>query len=174
MFHFQPTLVSSDIGYSRPQLPRSRYISSLADIRAAEVAECEERDLLRRLEEIQLQKQQDRFIRSRPQSLYSDSYSPYYANAFEDEELELAARRRQERLQLEYLRRKAEEEARLLALKRSEEELKLKQLALLREEEESRLHSLRREVEQLEAKKRQKVSLLLIFFFPDANSDFRL
>ncbi|KAF8823858.1 hypothetical protein HHX47_DHR9000008 [Lentinula edodes] len=154
MYRFQPTYISSlptDLGYSRPPYSRQRYLSPFTEqLRAAE-AQREEEELLRRLEEIQLQKQQqDRLLRRR--SPFS-SYSPYHSSYLDDDELErfAAVRRPQQELEFEYIRRREEEEARLLALKRNEEELKLQQLKRLREEEEARLAILRREAEKAEA-----------------------
>ncbi|KAJ3910415.1 hypothetical protein F5879DRAFT_929464 [Lentinula edodes] len=153
MYRFQPTYISSlptDLGYSRPPYSRQRYLSPFTEqLRAAE-AQREEEELLRRLEEIQLQKQQDRLLRRR--SPFS-GYSPYHSSYLDDDELErfAAVRRPQQELELEYIRRREEEEARLLALKRNEEELKFQQLKRLREEEEARLAILRREAEKAEA-----------------------
>ncbi|KAJ3767354.1 hypothetical protein FB446DRAFT_755169 [Lentinula raphanica] len=152
MFRYQPTYFSSlptDLGYSRPQYSRPRYLSPFTEqLRAAE-AQREEEELLRRLEEIQLQKQQQERLRRR---FPYDNYAPYHSSYFEDDELEPSAfRRRQQELELDYLRRKQEEEARILALKRAEEELKLQQLAKLREEEEARVAALRRAAEQVNA-----------------------
>ncbi|KAJ3713626.1 hypothetical protein C8R42DRAFT_684493 [Lentinula raphanica] len=152
MFRYQPTYFSSlpsDLGYSRPQYSRPRYLSPFTEqLRAAE-AQREEEELLRRLEEIQLQKQQQERLRRR---FPYDNYAPYHSSYFEDDELERSAfRRRQQELELDYLRRKQEEEARILALKRAEEELKLQQLAKLREEEEARVAALRRAAEQVNA-----------------------
>ncbi|KAJ4471312.1 hypothetical protein C8J55DRAFT_551171 [Lentinula edodes] len=154
MYRFQPTYISSlptDLGYSRPPYSRQRYLSPFTEqLRAAE-AQREEEELLRRLEEIQLQKQQqDRLLRRR--SPFS-SYSPYQSSYLDDDELErfAAVRRPQQELEFEYIRRREEEEARLLALKRNEEELRLQQLKRLREEEEARLAILRREAEKAEA-----------------------
>ncbi|KAF9072764.1 hypothetical protein BDP27DRAFT_387869 [Rhodocollybia butyracea] len=151
MFHFQPTRVSSfpaDLGYSRPQPSRQRYLDSLAELRAAE-AEREEEDLLRRLEEIQLRKQHDHLLR-RSQH---DVFSPYSYRSFDEEELErtAAVRHRQQELELEYIRRKREEEAQLLAVTQKREELKLQELTRLRQEEEARLRALRHEAQQFEA-----------------------
>ncbi|KAF5381504.1 hypothetical protein D9757_008174 [Collybiopsis confluens] len=146
MFHF----ISPSSSYSRPQStyhsrPQSSYLSQL-------LAEREERELLRRLDEIQLQKQRDPLVHSRrrrPLSSFGyDSYSPYYP---EDEEFVYTPRQRQHELEIEYLRRKAEHEAEIIALKRHEEELRLKELALRRQQEESRLRAFHCRQKQLEA-----------------------
>ncbi|KAJ3825264.1 hypothetical protein F5880DRAFT_1554000 [Lentinula raphanica] len=152
MFRYQPTYFSSlptDLGYPRPQYSRPRYLSPFTEQLRAADAQREEEELLRRLEEIQLQKQQQERLRRR---FPYDNYAPYHSSYFEDDELERSAfRRRQQELELDYLRRKQEEEARILALKRAEEELKLQQLAKLREEEEARVAALRRAAEQVNA-----------------------
>lgn len=158
MYRFQPTFNSSlpsDLGYSRPRYSRETYFNPLAELRAAEAAECEEGDLLRRLEEIQLEKQ---LARRRSQGLGYDAYSPSYLRSSEDQEFEHAAavRRRQQELELEYLRRKRDQEAQLLALKMKEEEAKLQQLTRLREEEEARLRALRQHSQQVEAARQAK------------------
>ncbi|KAF5381509.1 hypothetical protein D9757_008151 [Collybiopsis confluens] len=146
MLHF----ISPSSSYSRPQStyharPQSNYLSQL-------LAEREERELLRRLDEIQLQKQRDRFVHSRRRRTLSsfgyDSYSPYYP---EDEEFVYTPRQRQHELEIEYLRRKAEQEAEIIALKRDEEELRLKELALRRQQKESRLRAFHCQQKQLEA-----------------------
>ncbi|KAJ3984070.1 hypothetical protein F5890DRAFT_1461991 [Lentinula detonsa] len=162
MYRYQPAYISAlptDLGYSRPQYSRPTYVSPFAEqLRAAE-AQREEEELLRRLEEIRFQKQQDRFRRHFPY----DSYTPY-SSYLEDDELERSAafrrRQQQQQFELEYLRRKQEEEARLLALKRAEEELKLQQLARLREEEEARVAALQRESEQVKARQNQSRKVL--------------
>ncbi|KAF9072718.1 hypothetical protein BDP27DRAFT_1319860 [Rhodocollybia butyracea] len=144
MFHFQPTRVSSfptDFGYSRPEPSRQSYLSSVAAVRAAE-ADREEEDILRRLEEIQLRKQHDHLFHRRSQY---NAFSPYSCRALEEEELEL-----------EYIRRKREEEAQLLAVTQKREELKLQELTRLRQEEEARLRALRHEAQQFEAVQRTR------------------
>ncbi|KAE9409326.1 hypothetical protein BT96DRAFT_913480 [Gymnopus androsaceus JB14] len=156
MYRFQPTLISSlsnDLGYSQPRYSRENYLTSLAELRAAEAAEREEEDLIRRLEEIQLQKQ---YARRRSEGLGHDAY---YRRSLEDQELERAAaiHHRQQELELEYLHRKRDQEAQLLALKRKEEEAKLQQLTRLREEEEARLRAVRRQSQQLEAARQAQV-----------------
>ncbi|KAE9410319.1 hypothetical protein BT96DRAFT_912533 [Gymnopus androsaceus JB14] len=148
MYRFQPTLISSlpnDLGYSQP---RESYLTSLAELRSAKAAEREEEDLIRRLEEIQLQKQ---YAHRRSQG--------YRRSLLEDQELERAAaiRHHQQELELEYLRRTRDQEAQILALKRKEEEAKLLQLTRLREEEEARLRVLRRQSQQVEAARQAKV-----------------
>ncbi|KAF5392405.1 hypothetical protein D9757_002182 [Collybiopsis confluens] len=130
--------------YYRPQ---SGYLRQL---RSAQNVEREEEGLLRRLEEIQLQKHRDHFVSRRPAPDSYNPFSPYPSRSFEDEEFEFATRHRQEQLELEYLRQKAEQDARFITLKRREEELKLKQLAMLREEEEAHLHTLRLKAKRLE------------------------
>ncbi|KAJ3802620.1 hypothetical protein GGU11DRAFT_765107 [Lentinula aff. detonsa] len=176
MYRYQPAYISAlptDLGYSRPQYSRPTYASPFAEqLRAAE-AQREEEELLRRLEEIRFQKQQDRFRRHFPY----DSYTPY-SSYVEDDELERSAafrrRQQQQQFELEYLRRKQEEEARLLALKRAEEELKLQQLARLREQEEARVAALQRESEQANAARQNRSRKGLPCYLQDNSDDTKL
>ncbi|KAJ3789682.1 hypothetical protein GGU10DRAFT_342566 [Lentinula aff. detonsa] len=177
MYRYQPAYISAlptDLGYSRPQYSRPTYASPFAEqLRAAE-AQREEEELLRRLEEIRFQKQQDRFRRHFPY----DSYTPYHSSYLEDDELERSAafrrRQQQQQFELEYLRRKQEEEARLLALKRAEEELKLQQLARLREQEEARVAALQRESEQANAARHNRSRKGLPCYLQDNSDDTQL
>ncbi|KAJ3993768.1 hypothetical protein F5050DRAFT_644494 [Lentinula boryana] len=177
MYRYQPAYISAlptDLGYSRPQYSRQTYSSPLSEqLRAAE-AQREEEELLRRLEEIRFQKQQDRLRRHFPYN----SYTPYRSSYLEDDEFERSAafrrRQQQQQLELEYLSRKQEEEARLLALKRAEEELKLQQLARLREEEEARVAALQRESEQVKAARQNRSRKVLPCFLQDNSDDNQL
>ncbi|KAJ4485542.1 hypothetical protein J3R30DRAFT_3440314 [Lentinula aciculospora] len=172
MYRLHPSYISSlptDLGYSRPQYSRQRYLSPFTEQRRVIEAQHEEEDLLRRLEEIQLQKQQDRFLRRSPY----EEYSPYHSSYPEYEELERAAALRRRQRELECLRREEQEEERLLALKRREEILKLQRLHRLREEEEARLAAIRREAERAEAA-RQIGAKKLLPCFPQGSSDDQL
>ncbi|KAF5361614.1 hypothetical protein D9758_007355 [Tetrapyrgos nigripes] len=151
--------LSNDL-YSRPSFtPRDRYLSALAEAKAAEAdylaAEAiqrEEDGLRRRLEEIELQKRRSQL--SNPYHSYSSYEHPHPSSydrlsllrhEFEEEELRRAAAVRE----LEVVRRREIEEANSLALKKKREEEALTLLTRRRQEEEERLLALRQE-QQLE------------------------